>query len=169
MATQNHIFSTGVLRVGAPGVTPLLTDGTATVGVVQDIGLDITYTRKELMEAAQVSVFAVDNADHEGKAVLKIGSADFNRLLLPYVAGMTKTTASNVDTFTLGKTSKPAPCRVELDAVDTSGKNVKLIAQNCKFKGFGAAAKIADFETISLECDIYPDASNNVLTLAMDQ
>jgi hypothetical protein len=169
LATQNRIFSSGILRIGAPGVTALATDGSATVGQMQDIGIDVSYDRKEVNEAAQVSVFAVDNADSGGKASLKISSPDLNRLLLPYLAGMAKTTAGGVDTFTLSKTSKPAACRVEIDALDSNGKNIKFVAELAKGKGLSIASKVTDFSGNSYEFDLFPDASGNVLTMAMDQ
>lgn len=168
-ATQNRIFSTAILRIGAPGATPLATDGSATVGQIQDVSIDISFDRKEVNEAAQISIFVVDSADANGKATIKFTTPDMNRLLLPYVAGMAKTTAGSVDTFTLAKTSKPAACRLELDCLDSNGKNVKYVAANAKGKGISASFKVADFGSGSLEFDCFPDASGNVLTEAMDQ
>jgi hypothetical protein len=169
MSTQNHIFSSGVLRVGAPGATPLATDGTTTVGNVENISVAVSFDRKEVNEAAQVSRFAVDNADSGGKASLKMSNKDFNRILLPYLAGMAKTTGGSVDTFTLSATSVPQACRVEIDCQDSAGKNVKVVAQEAKGKGVDLGAKIQDFADNSFEFDVYPDASNNILTIAMDQ
>jgi hypothetical protein len=168
-ATQNRIFSTGILRIGAPGATPLATDGSTTIGQIQDISVDITYDRHEVNEAAQISEFAVDTADSGGKASIKFNTPDMNRLLLPYAAGMAKTTAGSVDTFTLSKTSKPAYSRIEIDTVDSAGKNIKIVAQQSKLKGFSTSAKVTDFAGNSFEADVYIDASGNILTIAMDQ
>ena len=170
---ESHIFSTGILRIGAPGSTPLLTDGTTTIGVIQDVSLETTYSRHDLFDAAINSVFAVDTADHEGKFVLKFTTKDISRKLLPYTTGAAKTTgtAPNRDIFTLSGTSVPQFCRVEYDGVDTNGKNIHVVINKGKPSGQTISAKLTDFADTPIEIHAYADPASAYLvaTVSIDQ
>lgn len=172
-ATESHIFSTGILRVGPPGATALLTDGTTTIGVIQDVSLETTYSRHDLFDAAINSVFAVDTADHEGKFVLKFTTKDISRKLLPFTTGATKTTgtAPARDIFTIGGTSVPQFCRCEYDGVDTNGKNIHIVINKGKPVGQTIATKLTDFADTPIEIHGYADPANSYLvgTIAIDQ
>lgn len=175
--SESHIFSTGILRVGPPGATPLLQDGTMTVGVIQDATLDTTFSRHDLYDAAQTTVYAVDNADHEGKFNLKITTKDISRKLIPYTMGAAHTVvpaAAGVpaqDVYTIGGKSVPQFCRVEFDGVDTNGKNVHIVIPKAKPTGQSIAMKLTDFADTPVELNGYADQNNGLLvgTFSVDQ
>ena len=177
---ESHIFSTGILRVGPPGAAPLAQDGSTTVGVIQDATLDTTYSRHDLFDAAQNSVFAVDTADHEGKFNFKITTKDINRRLIPYTMGAAHTTTQAAagppavlaqDVYTIGGKSVPQFCRVEFDGVDTNGKNVHLVIPKAKPTGQSIASKLTDFSDTPVEFNGYADPTNGYLvgTISIDQ
>lgn len=174
---ESHIFSTGVLRIGPPGSAPLAQDGSTTVGVIQDVSLDTTYSRHDLFDAAVNSVFAVDTADHEGKFMLKFTTKDISRKLLPYTTGAAKTsTAASAgvpaaDVYTIGGKSVPQFCRIEFDGVDTSGKNIHLVIPKGKPAGQSIAMKLTDFADTPIEINAYADPANAYLvgTISIDQ
>lgn len=170
----NHLFSSAVLRIGAPGNSAL--NSANVVAVDQDISLDVQFGRHDLFDAAQNSIFAVDTADHEGKASVKFSNKDVAAAILQYAAGTTSasgTVGGNPATiYTLGQLSKPAYCRLEFDAIDTNGKNVHFIATKAKLRGYALAAKLTDFADTSLEADLYPDplaaTAGTVFTFSVD-
>lgn len=177
---ESHLFSTGVLRVGPPGTTPLATDGSTTVGVIQDAALDTTFSRHDLFDAAVNSVFAVDTADHEGKFNFKITTKDISRKLLPYTMGAVHTTTGAAagppavpaqDVYTIGGKSVPQYCRVEFDGVDTNGKNVHIVIPTAKPTGQSIASKLTDFADTPIEFNGYGLAANAYLvgTISIDQ
>ncbi len=178
--SESHLFSTGILRIGPPGPAPLATDGSNTVGVIQDVSLETTYNRHDLFDAAVNSVFAVDTADHEGKFNLKFTTKDISRKLLPYTTGATHTTTAASagppavaaqDVYTIGGKSVPQFCRCEYDGVDTKGKNVHIVIALGKPTGQTIASKLTDFADTPIEINGYADPSNNYLvgTISIDQ
>ena len=172
---ESHIFSTGTLLVGAPGNTAL-TASANKVGVVQDVTFECSYQRKELFDAAQVSVFSVDSADSEGKCVLKFTGKDLARTLLPYLTGAAYAAGSSTtpDVYTITGASKPQYCRAEFSGIDTNGKNLKIVMTRAKAPGFTAALKLSDFADVQVELMGYVDANstpvaNAVATVSIDQ
>ncbi len=172
MATEQHLFSTGKLRIGAAGNTAL-TDSANLVGSVQDASFDIAYQDKTLFTAAMESVFPIDVAYHNGKASLKCTIKDFNRQLIEFMTTIPKTTVGSVDTFTVGQTSQPAYFRVEFNGVDTNGKNVNIVATKCYTNQLGLALKLADFGDVTFDIQMISDpnaiSAGAVCTIAMDQ
>ncbi len=172
MASEQHVFSTGVLRIGAAGNTAL-TDSANQIGSVQDASLDVQYQDKTLFTAAQSSVFPIDVAYHEGKATMKCSVRDVNRNLFTYMTNMTKTTVSGVDTFTLGATSQPIYFRAEFDGVDTTGRAINMVATKCFTNQLGVAFKLTDFGDVTFDIQMISDpnatTAGTVLTLAMQQ
>ena len=177
---ESHIFSTGILRIGAPGTTPLAQDGTTTVGVIQDVTLDSTFSRHDLFDAAVNSVYAVDTADHEGKFNLKFTTKDLSRKLIPYTMGAAHTTAAGSagppvvpaqDVYTIGGKSVPQFCRVEFDGIDTNGKNVHIVIPTGKPTGQSIASKLTDFADTPIEINAYGLPANGYLvgTISIDQ
>lgn len=178
--TESHIFSTGILRIGAPGTGALAQDGSTTIGVIQDVTLDTTYSRHDLFDAAVNSVFAVDTADHEGKFKLKFTTKDISRKLLAYTTGAAHTVNAAAagppavpaqDVYAIGGKSVPQFCRLEYDGVDTSGKNVHIVIPTGKPTGQSIASKVTDFADTPIEVDAYGLPSNNYLvaTVSIDQ
>jgi len=172
MATEQHLFSTGKLRIGAAGNTAL-TDSANLIGAVQDASFDIAYQDKTLFTAAMESVFPTDVAYHNGKASLKCTIKDFNRQLLEFMTSVTKTTVGTVDTFTLGQTSQPTFFRAEFNGIDTNGKNVNLVGTKCYTNQIGLALKLSDFGDVTFDIQMISDANaptaGSVCTIAMDQ
>lgn len=177
---ESHFFSTGILRIGPPGSGALPLDGSATVGVIQDVSLETTFSRHDLFDAAVNSVFAVDTADHEGKFNLKFTTKDISRKLLPYTTGAVHTaTAASVgppavaaqDVYTIGGKSVPQFCRAEFDGVDSKGKNIHIVIPLGKPTGQSIAMKLTDFADTPIEINGYADPSNGYLvgTVSIDQ
>ena len=177
---ESHLFSTGILRIGAPGTAPLAQDGTTTVGVIQDVTFETSVSRHDLYDAAVNSVFAVDTADHEAKMNLKFTTKDISRKLIPYTMGAAHTTTTAAagppavpaqDVYTIGGKSVPQFCRVEFDGIDTSGKNWHIVIITGKPTGQSIASKLTDFADTPIEINGYglPANAYEVGTISIDQ
>ncbi len=166
--SELHIFGSGKVRIGDVGGA--LTDSANGIGSIQSITSNVKYDKKELYNTPVVSIFPVDVGFGKGEASVKLEFNDINRDVLGRVTGAAKTTASNVDTYTIGKASAPTKFRLEADMIDTSGKNVKVVVFNCYAVEAPIAAKLDDFASMTLEVFALPDpTTGSIMTVAMDQ
>ncbi len=127
------------------------------IGDVQDGGLDITYTEREVMTDAAESVFGTDAAFHGGKAVSNITVEDLNRLLLTTILNAVKTTANSIDTFTIAATTVPIFFRSEFYGIDTNGKFIYWCGTRCYSKGFQDSYKLQDITQRKFDINMIAD------------
>lgn len=143
---------------------------------VQDGGLDITYTEKEVMTDAQESVFGIDVAFHGGKAVSNITVEDLDRIFLEQTMNALKSTANSIDTYTIQATTVPIPFRAEFYGIDTQGKFIYWVGTKVYSKGFQDSYRLQDMAQRKFDINFLADPNatgasgyGTVLTLAMEQ
>ncbi|BDI27987.1 hypothetical protein CCAX7_000380 [Capsulimonas corticalis] len=169
MPTELHVFGSGKCRIGNVGAT--LTDSANGVGSVQDSSMNTKYDKKELYNTPIVSMFPVDVGFSKGECSVKINFKDINRDVIARITGATKTTVSTTDTYTIGKTAQPTKFRLELDQIDTNGKNVKIVLFNCYAVDLPLTFKLDDFADMQIEVFCLGDPANAgaVGTISLDQ
>ncbi len=147
--SEIRIFSTGIIRVGdiatasaaaGYGAGPVLSSLTDQVYDVQDVEVPVSYQEKEMRAAPQVSNFARSRSFYGAKQEVNFTVGDYSKLLLKYFAGMT---ASNGGlTYTLGATSKPLFCHLELDVQDEAGNPVSYVFYRFSAPGLTQSFKL---------------------------
>lgn len=166
-SAEQHVFSTGKLRIGPVGAT--LSDADHGIGCNQGAQLDIAYQKKDLYCAAQNSQFPVDTAHYQGKATLQVNTADWNRDLWSRLFGLVASTSGGIDTYTVTKTTKPQFLKVEFEGIDTAGKMVKMTFFKAINLGLSAPFGIEDFSFPQINFEGYPDSNGDVCAIAMAQ
>ena len=156
---STRLFSTGILRLGAPGNTALTS--TDVIGSIQDIKVSDTFSRDEAYEAAQVAVYPQDAADSEGHFKISFSSEDINAKMLPYTTGATSRSVTVSDVakteYAIGGTDVPTFARAEFVTVDRLGKNWQFIGTLVKASGFDLSLQRKGFGKQQYEVEFYPD------------
>lgn len=157
---ETHLFSTGVLTVKLAG------GQVVTLAVLQDVSFGATFSRHDLYETQQLSAFAIDTADHEGRWVIKAGNAAINATSLQLLIASVLTTSGGKGINTLsGKIAFP-PLQVLLTLQDTHGNPVTVACPYAKAMGDQIAFKLTDFAVQNFELHAYPDSNNVVAVIS---
>lgn len=167
MSAEQHVFSTGKVRIGPVGGT--LTDVDHGIGCNQGAQFDVAYQKKDLYCAAINSMFPVDTAHYQGKATLQVNTADWNRDLWARLFGLTAVTSGGIDTYTITKLTKPQALRVEFEGQDTNGKSIKITLFKAVSDGLQAGFSLEDFSIPQLTFEARPDSNGDVCAVAMAQ
>jgi hypothetical protein len=116
-------------------------------------------------------MFPVDTAFFGGSASLKFDSNTLERFLLERIAGATKATSGGTDTYTIGKTSKPEYCKVQLLTEDTEGRAVVVTFYKAVAPALPFRFKMDDFVDTAVEFEGYPSADDDdkVVDIALAQ
>ncbi len=148
---ETHLFSTGILTATLPGGQVI------TLGVLQDVSFGASFSRHDLYETRQISAFAIDTADHEGRWVIKAGNAAISAVAVQMLIASVLTSSGGKDINTLsGKIAFPA-LQVLLTLQDTP---VTVAATYAKAMGDQIGFKLTDFAVQNFELHCYPDHAN---------
>lgn len=166
--TQYH-FSTGKIRVGAVGAA--LTDAENLIGIIKNVTFENKTQKKELMAPPSESMYPVAVAFFGGSVSLKFESDTIERALFERIVGATKASAGGVDTYTIGKTSKPSFCKVEFEGEDVDGKAMLIRLFKAVSNQLPLAFKMDDFVAMNVEFEAYPSAADTdkVCDIELDQ
>ena len=157
---MNVFFSTGKVRVGNVGAT--LTDEDNLIATIQSGEFNLTFQEKKLMEAAQISTFALLTSFYGGSAKFKFDSNDIVADLLVRIGGAVKTQQGGRDIYTIGKQSKPSFCKVEFEGEDVDG-NTGIVTLNKAYAlSLPISLKLDDHASISIEFEGLPDNTGAV-------
>lgn len=152
--------NTGALAGALLTLGEVLVTQAVTFGTLQDVSFGANYSRHDLFECRQISAFAIDTADHEGKWTIKAGNATISGAALQLLMAAVLTTAAGASLVTVsGKIVFP-PLSVLLTLQDTQGNKLTVAATYAKAIGDTVNFKLTDFAMQNFELHCYPDPAN---------
>lgn len=135
------------------------------LAVLQDVSFGAAFSRHDLFDSRQVSAFAIDTADHEGKWTVKAGNASFTAASVQMlIASVLSTVAGASVNKVSGKIAFPA-LQVQLNLQDTLGNLVTVVSTFAKAQGDQIGLKLTDFAVQNFELHCYPDPVTKVVAV----